>query len=389
MPERFFSRYGIVVRTLCAFFILCCLLSVPARAEEVESGTLPADVEAGLEGLLASVPRQGPVPDPAGYAAVLDFVFRPAAETATARPGKTEQGFGAFTRDTIKAPLARILRYCYDPDIPAEAVYPSALRRGFWLPGSDLLKQRVALWDKMAEKGEPVVLRGAEFEEITPDSFSGCYYSYKLDRLLILTRHQGRAVLISVSRQQAPSTVGRKGAIVGDDRNWEYVYSPVTGSTMRGLGWVSTYMYDSSTIAVFYEETPGGNTTGYALFKWVKAGWSNLNVVKRSHILAGSTRFLSGFKQVLESDKLPPAEELATLGRNLRRTPETELRKALATYSEHLMQLGAKDSVLSGSDFWSILKDAGYAETLSRDELVSVHIKNYMKRKLGKPGIDG
>lgn len=387
MPQRFSCRFCSFASVMFAFLLVCLLQARPVLAEDADAGTLTADVETGLASLLAAVARDGGVPDPAGYGPVLDFAFRPAQETSGARPAKTAQGYGAFTRDSIKAPLSRILRYCYDPDIPVEAVYPSALRRGFWLPGSDLLKQRVALWDKLAQKGEPVILRGAEFEEITPDAFSGCYYSYKLDRLLILTRHQGRAVLISVSRQQAPSTVGRKGAIVGDDRDWEYVYSPVTGSTMSGLGWVSTYMYDSSTITVFFEESPGSGTTGYALFKWVKAGWSNLNVVKRSHILSGSNRFLSGFKQVLESDKLPPAEELATLGRTLRRTPESELRNALATYSDHLTALGQKDSVLSSSDFWKIIKDSGYANTLSRDELVSVHVKNYIKRKLGKPDI--
>ena len=362
---------------------------VPVRAENNDAGTLPQDVEKAVAAMLAAVPKGASVPSADVYAPMLDFALRSAAETSNASPAKRPEGFGAYKRDTVKAPLSRILRYCYDPDIPAEAVYPSAVRRGFWLPGSDLLQKREPLWSSLDHLDAPIVLRGKEFEEITPDTSSGCYYAYKLDRLLILTRYQGRAVFISVSRQQEPSTVGRKGAILGDDGNWEYIYSPVSGSTMSGLGWVDTYMYDSASVAVFFEEAPGAHATGYALFKWVNAGWNNMNVVKPKHIQAGTTRFLAGFKQVLESGKLPPAEDLAALGRELRRKADPDLRKGLDGYCDRLVVVGEKDNLLSSKDFWSVIKDSGYAQSLSHDELVSVYVKNFVKRKIGKPVLDG
>ena len=45
-----------------------------------------------------------------------------------------------------------------------------------------------------------------------------------------------------------PSNIGRKGCVVGDDANWNYLYSDETGLTKTGLGWVDSYMYDAHSI---------------------------------------------------------------------------------------------------------------------------------------------
>lgn len=382
--------------------VACFLTLAPVAAlasddtadKSSEKGNLPESLEGAISMLLAAVGDRnaafGKGIDPAELRTLLDFAMQPAAATEKALPAKRDPGYGIFYRSHIGAPLEKLLRYCYDPAIPQEAVFPASIRSSRWQPGSDIVKNGVRLWERTPDQGladAPLVLHGAEREEITPDTFSGCYYAYTLNRLLVLMRHEGRAVLVSVSRQAEPSTVGRKGAIVGKDADWEYVYSGVPGATTRGISWMDTYMYDSATITVFFEDQPGSKTTGYALFKWVKAGWANLNVVQRKHIRSGAERFLSGFRQVLESDRLPPAEAIAARTDEFDRMNQDALRTALADYSVRLAVVAKEDSVLSRDDFWKIIKDGAYANHLSREELVSALLKNFMKERLGKPAL--
>ncbi|MGJ3522176.1 hypothetical protein ACR4XJ_04005 [Nitratidesulfovibrio sp. D1] len=416
MPMCFLSRFRTVARsavrglsvtalalgasrTLALTLALTLAGPVAALASDdadktSEKGNLPEPVEGAVSMLLDAVGDRNAAPgkgiDLPALRAMLDFAMQPAAATEKALPAKRDAGYGIFYRSTINAPLEKLLRYCYDPAIPQEAVFPASIRSSRWQPDSDIIRNGVRLWDHAADPGladAPRVLHGAEREEITPDTFSGCYYAYTLNRLLVLTRHEGRAVLVSVSRQAEPSTVGRKGAIVGKDTDWEYVYSGVPGATTRGISWMDTYMYDSATVTVFFEEQPGSKNTGYALFKWVKAGWANLNVVQRKHIRSGAERFLSGFRQVLESDRLPPAETIAARTGEFDRMNEDALRTALSDYCVRLAVVGKEDSILSRDDFWKIIKDGAYANHLSRDELVSALLKNYMKERLGKPSL--
>ena len=105
-----------------------------------------------------------------------------------------------------------------DPSIPGEAIYPSAVRRNAWMPGSPILKDNAALTDAAYPPAAPIVTRGVEYEETTPDTSSGCYYSYKLNRLFVLADYKGRTALISVSVMPGQSSVGLRGAIVGNDK---------------------------------------------------------------------------------------------------------------------------------------------------------------------------
>lgn len=355
-------------------------------SDSIDKGNVPPEVEKTLDILLADVrPGQG-TPARDALQPLLDFVesdVRP----EKVRPHKRSHGEGAFSRATLHLPLQRVLRYCYDPEIPGEALYPNVLRRSYWLPESDILTQKVELWnilDGLTDDSPPVVLRGAEYEEITPDSFSGCYYSYTLDRLLVLMRHKGRGTLISVTRQRDPSNVGRVGAIVGKDSDWNYVYSQVVGSNIKLASWAETYMYDSANITVFYEPTPGAQITQIAFFKYLKAGWANMNMVKPAHITTGSQRFLEGLRQVLESPRLPGAETIAAEAKNFRSMDQVSLRAALTPYSARL-EVHARSGPLSSANFKKLLANKGYAETLNTQEMVSELIKQFIKNKLGKP----
>ena len=73
----------------------------------------------------------------------------------------------------------------------------------------------------------------------------------------MLADYKGRTALISVSVMPGQSSVGLRGAIVGNDKDWTYVYTPEKGTNLAMLGWAETYLYGSASISVFMESAPG------------------------------------------------------------------------------------------------------------------------------------
>jgi len=287
MPLSIFKRLFI-----CFCFAL--LTALPAQAEEQKNGTLPPALETALSTLLADAPQGKADPDAATVNAVLDFVATNKQAANKVRPEARPQGSGAYLKETLNVPLRKLVEYMLDPSIPGEAIYPSAVRRNAWMPGSPILKDNAALTDAAYPPAAPIVTRGVEYEETTPDTSSGCYYSYKLNRLFVLADYKGRTALISVSVMPGQSSVGLRGAIVGNDKDWTYVYTPEKGTNLAMLGWAETYLYGSASISVFMESAPGSGKVDVSIFKWAKAGWKGSNVVKVSHITAGLKRFTSG-----------------------------------------------------------------------------------------------
>ena len=125
-----------------------------------------------------------------------------------------------------------------------------------------------------------------------------------MDRLMVLLHYRGKDFFISVTRQKNPSTVGRKGAIIGPDTDWNYFYSGQKGLNKAGLGWVNSYMYDAFSVSILFEPGASKTQTRYMAFKWLRAGWGGINMVKQENIMEGCNRFASGFKKVLESPQL-------------------------------------------------------------------------------------
>ena len=234
---------------------------------------LDPDLEATLTAMIAAAPAGRHLPAKADLIRLARFMMSPATNPDEVRVATREHGEGVLMRQNFRNSFAKLVRYCFDPLIPQEMLYPMVLRRGNWLPDSQLVQENVRLWDQLNTQ-EMLVLRGMEYEEITPDTFSGCYYDYKLLRLVVLLHVDDKPVLFSVSRQAAPSSVGRKAAIVGKDSDWNYVYTRVIGSNLKLAGWAETYLYDSANVSLMY---PSGDGGGLAFFKWVKAGWSNMN----------------------------------------------------------------------------------------------------------------
>ena len=355
-------------------------LGVPGTQETTAKGEkLASDLEDTLTALIAAVPTGKSLPAEAELIKLARFMMSPDLDPGEIRVAKREHGEGVLMRQVFRSSFAKLARYCFDPRIPSEILYPMVLRRGNWLPDSQFVQESVQLWNRL-DTPEMLVLRGTEYEEITPDSFSGCYYNYTLGRLVVLLHVDGKPVLFSISRQNAPSSVGRKAAIVGRDDNWNYIYTKVVGSNLKLVGWAETYMYDSVTVSLTY---PSDEGSALAFFKWVRAGWSNLNMVKSKHIRSGGERFLASMRQVLDAQNLPKPEAIYARYNELAAMDDAALHAAFEPHSVALANSARGDSLLSSPDFQSVLKDGAYTRQLGREELISELMKLYMKERLG------
>jgi hypothetical protein len=389
-PRRMFPlqavRVALLVLALCVGAHLsgnvaaCAAADDADKQEDAPKGEkLAPELEATLTALIAAVPAGGKLPAEADLAGLARFMMSPATTPEEIRVAKREHGEGALLRQTFRSSFAKLVRYCFDPRIPAEILYPMVLRRGSWLPDSQIVKENVHLW-KQLDTRKTIVLRGAEYEEITPDAFSGCYYNYRLLRLIVLLRVDDKPVLLSVSRQEAPSSVGHKAAIVGKDSNWNYVYTKAVGSNLKLVGWAQTYMYDSVSINLMYPDGEGG---GLAFFKWVNAGWSKMNMVKSKHIRTGGERFLASMRQVLDAQNLPAPEAIYARHAELTAMDDAALRAAFEPHAAALANGTHKDSLLEKADFQAVLQNGAYALQLGREDLISELLKLYMKERLG------
>lgn len=351
-----------------------------------KEGNVPDTIESIIDAFLNAIPAGQSVPSAADITTLVDYALSVTAPQKVI-PEPRPHGRGAFVRQRLGVPIAQVLQYCFNPAIPGEAVYPSTISYSHWLPQSQIVTQKIKLWEKLnvPDSSKPIVLRGQEFEEITPDSFSNCYYDYTLNRLLVLTTIEGRNVFISVSRQAGPSSVGKVGAILGKDDEWHYLYSKEVGSNLTLARWAETYMYDSANLTIFFETTPHAATTEMAFFKYVRAGWSKMNMVKPVHIYEGSQRYLNGLRQILESPTRPSADSIAAKYSEFKNMQSEQLQAQLSPYSTALTPWGAGKSDISSKDFKSLLGSEQYVPTLSSRQMSSELLKQFLKNKLQKP----
>lgn len=339
----------------------------------------------GVAYLLTSLKTRDAAFDARKVTGLLDFVASDKGGDANLNPGKRENATGAYFFADVKAPLAKVIRYAYNPRIPAALTLPSVVRLCGWQvkPPSPFGE----LAEKIGNVKEPLVMRGIEYEEITPDLTTGAYYRYDMDRLMVLINHRGRDFFISVTRQKKPSTVGHKGAIIGPDTDWTYFYSGEKGLSKTGLGWVNSYMYDAFSVAIFFEPVPGQPKSRCTTFKWLNAGWGGINMVKRENILEGCRRFASGFKRILESPQLPEAEQLIDLYARIRALSDQDLTAKLQPIIGALKRLSRTDPALSRSDFQELIESGEYLNTMGRTEREHLLMSESVKLTIGKPSL--
>ena len=280
--------------------------------------------------------------------------------------------------------LQKISDYAFNPDVPCIATMPSSVRLFHWLDEKGQRRHTPQVNRYLGNLDTPVVEKAQQYVEITPDTHSGAYYGYNLNQTLIVFKYRQRKVLITVSRQTDVSSVGKKGYVLGADDDWDYFYSGKKGLTIPALGWVSSYMYASSAINIYYEMEAGSSTVRCAMFKWLRAGWSGINMVKRKHIYSGLKRFAKPFKQIMEYPALPPVEVLAADFSRIRKFSDDTLRSKMNTYSHILKRRYNGDNHNGKKRLAKLLEDRDHWSGMSRDEMEAALVIEYMKAVIGK-----
>jgi hypothetical protein len=291
---------------------------------------------------------------------------------------------GAFHSFRIERPLEAVLAYAYNPDIPQVAFRPTSIRLTYW---SDINGRHKAafphLWPLLTKLDSPYQLQGKEVTEITPDLFSGAYFRYTLDTRIILMRYQGQRLFLSISRQPEKSDVGKKGAIVGGDHSWNYLYASSSGLVKPGLGWVKSYIYDSLSVVIYLESEADKDRVEVGIFKWLNAGWAGINMVKPKHIHEGLLRFADPFKQLLERADLPAPKWLATYFRPLGEMSLEDLRDRARRYHRRLQRRFADQYPFNNTKLSKLFGDPAYADGLDRIEMEAMLAKDYAKPIFG------
>jgi len=367
-----------------SLYTVLLLLATLGSAQGRELQAVPDQVYAGLEYLLGLAQSSADL-EPDKLSGLISFVGSAPAESSADL--KERQGAaGAFYAFSVKSDLSRVLNYAYNPDLPAYLVMPSSLRDHQWLTPqlSESLKDLSRLADS---DGGTRLLRGRDWEVITPNTNTGGYYGYNQDRIVTVLPGPSGPVFISVSSQNDVSDVGKKGCIVGDDHDWNYLYSDVKGLNTTGLGWVNSYMYFGHSVVVYVADS-AAHTIHVGSFKWLSAGWAKMNMVNSGHILDGIKRFASAFKGVIEAPGLPGAAELTARYRELLQSSDKTLRPMVRIYLQALgSSKRAEDSGSLSGTFQDLLSSGKYLQQMSRKDMVRVLLLEYVKSRIGKKSL--
>jgi hypothetical protein len=347
---------------------------------------LPQNLTDDLAYLLAfnDPSRQQPAPfEPERVADILDFITGPKEPeciyTAAAELGEPS-AYAEFDLDTD---MKRLIRVAYSPDIPGMATAPASVRLHYWTRVNGNGGKLPRLWERFDNLDQPVVVSGTAYEQITPDPFSGTYYDYDLDRTLVLFQHRGRRVLISLSKQRDVSEVGKKGVTLGADEEWNYLYTGDAGVPKFGLGWVRAYMYDSYSVMVYIETDPAAPRTRLGIFKWVRAGWQDINMVRSYHIYRGMNRFAKGFTEVLHSPSLADTSAITAEVTRIRQLSQDELKSAPRRYLDRLKKQYRHSDAFAENDTASLFEDDRYLNQLNREQMEAILIIEYLKNAAG------
>lgn len=346
---------------------------------------LPDELTAGIVHLLEVVdPARAKSFQPELVSALLKFIEKPKrtsvlyfADGATGSPS-------AYYEFDLHRSLKHLLSYAFDPDIPDVALTPTSTRLSYWKKREDNHINLPRLSENLNQSDAPIVLYGLEFVEITPDSFSGAYYSYDNHRSFILFKYQNHKVLISISKQTDVSSVGKKGYVLGRDADWDYFYSGEPGLSISGLGWTRSYMYDSYGINIYYELDHNAPLVRCAILHWIRAGWSKINFVKRHHIYSGLKRFAGPFKAILESPTLPDADVMAGVFSNISTLSGDILKEKADNYFTIMKTRYGKQKYDSKKWPSDIFEEKGPWLNMNNEEIKALLAREYMKLILGK-----
>lgn len=346
---------------------------------------LPESVESGLNHLLSVAESADGTEafDMAAAAPVVAFI-RQAPEMAYFLPRERINTRGAFMAYSIVRPLQEVVRYAYNSRIPGGAVNPSSIHHSQWLQPDGRAAALPDIWRLLDGISVPEVVRGVARETISPDLHTGAYYEYDLDRALILYRQGDQRVVISLSLQIGHSDVGRKGFVVGDDEDWNYLYTDHQGLNRTGLGWVRSRIYQFFSICVYVADDNRPGRVRVGVFQWLGAGWAGINMVDSHHIRNGMERYALQFKAMLESAQMPDPVTLERVTSALAQTDERILRQNAHQVILHIQDRARQQT--SGRIRQTIdrLDPADHVGAMSRQELITVLTREFVKFSLGK-----
>jgi hypothetical protein len=341
----------------------------------------------GFDHLIQVVKNEKVTFDPEKIESILEYV---ASDHFTLEPSPqvsgVEKSTYAYCGFESEGGLAKLMKYCYNPDIPSCAVMPSVIRLSSWKDANgNPVTVSPSLWQRMENDEKPIVVRGIYYMQNTPDAMTGAYYGYDSYRVVILFNYKGRNVLVSVLKQKDVSEVGRKGFIIGDEESMDFFYSGEQGLTVKGLGWVKSYLYDSFSVSVFMEDRKGGSKLRCGVFKWIRAGWAGNNIIRKSHVRKGMIKYSTEFKNLMERKRnIPTPDELAEVWNSLKNLPTDELKKRVEKLLQNLQvkcecRLSCPKPIHPGDDLTT------YVNSMSRNEMSSALIVDYVKTMNGKP----
>ena len=348
---------------------------------------LPGAIQPGVNYLLALTddPRQTTI-DSEQLTSLVNFILADKADD--------DQYYGAadplldplvYHEFELQRSLATILEYAFHPVIPSHVFALSSVRHAYWkevngqprsFPGG--------LAKRMQDLRTPLVIHGIEHEEIAPDLFTGAYYSYDLARTLVLCRVDGRTVWISLARQRDLSDVGRKGFVLGPDDSWDFIYSGEKGINKMGLGWVESYMYDAFSAIVYIQEDETTPRVRCGIFKWLRAGWSDMNFVRRNHIRRGLERYAKTFQEILETPRLPAPFEVAAAAREIGQLSRAQLQERGRQHLRTLEAQYAGERRFPREWYTRAMETSAYLDAMTRPQLEAMLFLDYMQKALGR-----
>jgi len=367
-------------------FFLINTVSAPAQ-DALEEMLIPQTLTPGLNHLLKlSEPENTELFEPARIAPVMDFLTSAQKTNSLYYSDIDICGVSSYKEFDLHKDFGSFLRLACSPDIPAYILMPASVRLTYW---KQVEGQKNAplphLWKKLANLNLPIIISGIQYEMTTPNLDSGGYYGYNVNRRIILLKHKGRNVLISLSKQIKKSEVGKKGYVIGPDSDWEYFYSGEKGLTKTGLGWASSYIYNSYSISIFYEMATDSPLIRCGSFKWLDAGWGGINMVKRKHIYNGQVRHAASLKQIIEHPALPETSVLAEKIAAIKQKSREELKTQFQSYLQRIIKRAEKlNARKAAAKTRSLLEDSQKLDQLKNEEMSSVLVMDYIKKLLGK-----
>jgi hypothetical protein len=314
--------------------------------------------------------------------ALMRFVTGPKDPHGLYHAGTFNGAVSAYHEFDIHRSLSQILQLTYNPDIPPVVTMPASIRLSHWTDIDTPEHALPKLWEALPVLEAPQFITGIEHIVNSPDQHSGAYFEYDLYRTLILMKHEGRPVLISLSRQKGVSDVGKKGMTIGADDNWDYLYTGQAGVSYAGLGWVKSYMYDSYSVSFYVETDAALPTVRFGVFKWLRAGWAGINLARPPHIFSGLERFAKSFKKVLENPRLNDVTAVSRDFANIKRLSNEDQRKIIAGYLAEIEKKCRLEKRFSDDQLNFLFKDQQYLNGFKKDErhslIALVHVKNLL-----------